>query len=77
MDIEKLTYLEVQEHIKQNPVAILPIGAVEAHGPHLPVGTDNFWQKGWHGRLQKSLVPCCCLLFPTARSGALGMCRPA
>lgn len=23
-------------------VAILPIGAVEAHGPHLPLGTDNF-----------------------------------
>ena len=21
-------------------VAILPLGAVEAHGPHLPVGTD-------------------------------------
>lgn len=22
-------------------VAILPVGAIEAHGPHLPVGTDN------------------------------------
>ncbi|MHC5395707.1 creatininase family protein, partial [Listeria monocytogenes] len=25
---------------KTKPV-ILPIGAVEAHGPHLPLGTDN------------------------------------
>lgn len=25
---------------KTKPV-LLPIGAVEAHGPHLPLGTDN------------------------------------
>ena len=22
------------------PVAVLPVGALEAHGPHLPLGTD-------------------------------------
>lgn len=32
---------EVKKKIAENPVAILPIGAVEAHGPHLPLGTDN------------------------------------
>ncbi|PKR83428.1 creatininase family protein [Heyndrickxia camelliae] len=32
---------EVKEKIKKSLVAILPIGAVEAHGPHLPLGTDN------------------------------------
>jgi creatinine amidohydrolase len=32
---------EVREKIGQKQVAILPIGAVEAHGPHLPLGTDN------------------------------------
>jgi creatinine amidohydrolase len=32
---------EVQDKIKAKKVAILPIGAVEAHGPHLPLGTDN------------------------------------
>lgn len=46
MDMQKLTFLEVQEHIKKNPMAILPIGAVEAHGPHLPVGTDNYLAEG-------------------------------
>lgn len=54
MDMQKLTFLEVQEHIKKNPMAILPIGAVEAHGPHLPVGTDNYLAEGWQGRWQIS-----------------------
>ncbi|MGI2329202.1 creatininase family protein [Planococcus sp. YIM B11945] len=33
---------DVKEKIEKSQVAILPIGAVEAHGPHLPLGTDNF-----------------------------------
>ncbi|MGP4080703.1 creatininase family protein [Pseudalkalibacillus sp. R45] len=33
---------EVKEKISKKKIAILPIGAVEAHGPHLPLGTDNF-----------------------------------
>lgn len=33
---------EVKEKINKSKIAILPIGAVEAHGPHLPLGTDNF-----------------------------------
>lgn len=33
---------EVKDKIEKSKVAILPIGAVEAHGPHLPLGTDNY-----------------------------------
>ncbi|MCM3663691.1 creatininase family protein [Mesobacillus subterraneus] len=33
---------EVKEKIQNRKIAILPIGAVEAHGPHLPLGTDNY-----------------------------------
>ncbi|TWT05503.1 creatininase family protein [Planococcus sp. CPCC 101016] len=33
---------EVKAKIADSQVAILPIGAVEAHGPHLPLGTDNY-----------------------------------
>lgn len=33
---------DVKEKIQNSKVAILPIGAVEAHGPHLPLGTDNY-----------------------------------
>lgn len=32
---------EIKGKIKKCKVAVLPIGAVEAHGPHLPLITDN------------------------------------
>lgn len=32
---------EIKKQINQAKIAILPVGAVEAHGPHLPLGTDN------------------------------------
>lgn len=33
---------DIKEKIEKSKIAILPIGAVEAHGPHLPLGTDNY-----------------------------------
>ncbi len=35
-----MTWEEVQDVDLENAVAILPVGAVEAHGPHLPLTTD-------------------------------------
>lgn len=35
-----LTWEEVRDTDRGGAVAILPVGAVEAHGPHLPLGTD-------------------------------------
>lgn len=35
-----LTWEEVRDLRDDRSVAILPVGAVEAHGPHLPLGTD-------------------------------------
>src|SRR5699024_6576907 len=35
------TSYEIKKNIKESGIAILPVGAVEAHGPHLPLGTDN------------------------------------
>jgi len=36
----QMTWEEVREAPREGAVAILPVGAVEAHGPHLPLGTD-------------------------------------
>ena len=36
----ELTWPEAQERLKQTDVALLPVGAVEQHGPHLPLDTD-------------------------------------
>jgi creatinine amidohydrolase len=39
--ISEMTWTEVDEAMKERPVAILPVGATEAHGPHLPLSTDS------------------------------------
>ena len=39
--ISEMTWTEVDEAMKDRPVALLPVGATEAHGPHLPLSTDT------------------------------------
>lgn len=41
-----MTWEEVAEPRRADSVAILPLGAVEAHGPHLPLGTDVIIAQG-------------------------------
>lgn len=38
---DELTWPEMREAIKSQPVVLLPFGTVEDHGPHLPINTDN------------------------------------
>ncbi|CAN5604760.1 creatininase family protein [soil metagenome] len=38
--LSRLTSPEVHQAISEHPVLLLPIGAIEAHGPHLPIDTD-------------------------------------
>jgi len=39
--MSEMTWTEVDQAMKDRPVALLPVGATEAHGPHLPVSTDS------------------------------------
>ncbi len=39
---EKLTWQEIQAYLKEVDTVILPCGAIEQHGPHLPVDIDYF-----------------------------------
>lgn len=39
--LPRLTTLEIQAMPKKNALLVLPIGAVEQHGPHMPVYTDT------------------------------------
>lgn len=36
----KITQPEAEAILKRSALAILPMGSVEQHGPHLPCGTD-------------------------------------
>jgi creatinine amidohydrolase/Fe(II)-dependent formamide hydrolase-like protein len=51
IDIEKenssflwgqLTWPEAESYLENVDIAILPVGAIEQHGPHLPLDTDSF-----------------------------------
>jgi creatinine amidohydrolase len=39
-DITRLTWMEIRDLEKRNAALVLPVGALEQHGPHLPVVTD-------------------------------------
>jgi creatinine amidohydrolase len=45
---EDLTWPEIEELLRGRPheVALLPVGATEQHGPHLPTGTDTIIARG-------------------------------
>ncbi len=36
----ELTFPEISRYLKQTSILCLPIGAIEQHGPHLPLNTD-------------------------------------
>lgn len=39
-ELASLTWMDVVEVIDADSILLLPIGAIEAHGPHLPLDTD-------------------------------------
>ncbi len=40
--LDEMTGPEVEQALRRSDVLLLPVGATEAHGPHLPLGTDSF-----------------------------------
>jgi creatinine amidohydrolase len=39
--MSEMSWTEVEQVLKERPIALLPVGNTEAHGPHLPVATDT------------------------------------
>ena len=43
---DEMTWEEIRDLDRSSAVVILPVGAIEAHGPHLPLGTDTVIAEG-------------------------------
>jgi creatinine amidohydrolase len=50
-----MTWEEVRDLNPGETVAVLPLGAIEAHGPHLPIGTDTVIARGMVERAEDLL----------------------
>lgn len=60
---EELTWPEIREAAARGLVAVLPVGALEQHGPHLPLATDVL-SASELGRLAVKRVPDEAILLP-------------
>jgi mycofactocin system creatininase family protein len=42
VSLAELTWIEAKQRFSEIDIALLPVGSVEQHGPHLPLDTDSF-----------------------------------
>lgn len=61
-DWDRLTSAELAAAAADDPVAVLPLGAVEQHGPHLPLATDCLIGAGLLDATAGHLPPDCPVL---------------
>ncbi len=54
--LEQMTYPQVERLASRTDIALLPVGPPEAHGPHLPVGTDLIAARELCERAARELV---------------------
>jgi creatinine amidohydrolase len=74
--IEELTAPEIDRLDRNKTLFILPVGVLEEHGPHLPIGTDtylvNFGVEGTAKRLQRNLSDWTIIMLPNLNYGEGG-----
>jgi len=66
LDLHATTSPQAKSAIEAGAVAVLPIGALEQHGPHLPLATDTILAEGVARRIAASLGA---LLLPPVAYG--------
>lgn len=63
-----LAWTDFQNLDPETTIAVLPVGAIEQHGPHLPVGVDAFINEGSVAAAMP-LMPDSVLVLPTTQAG--------
>ena len=41
MFLERISYPEVEAYLRKSQTILLPVGSLENHGKHMPLGTDT------------------------------------
>ena len=41
-NMSEMTYEQVEKLVEQEAIVLFPVGIIEEHGPHLPLGTDIY-----------------------------------
>ena len=40
--LQEMSWVDVRDYLRSSDMVIIPLGATEQHGPHLPLGTDYY-----------------------------------
>ena len=40
--LQEMTWTDIRDYLKNSDMVIIPLGATEQHGPHMPLGTDYY-----------------------------------
>jgi creatinine amidohydrolase len=79
-DLERLSWTEARDVLMLSPVGFLPVGAIEAHGPHLPLDTDVIIARGMAraagAALRQSGIPSLILPAVSYSVSFAGSCFP-
>ncbi|MDP7386715.1 MAG: creatininase family protein, partial [Nitrospinota bacterium] len=45
--LQEITWPEVEAYLKRDDIILLPVGSVEQHAHHMPLGTDSYTAIGF------------------------------
>jgi creatinine amidohydrolase len=55
-DLGNITYVDVQEYLKEKDTILVPMASFEQHGPHLPIYTDTITAVEVAGRVSEMIA---------------------
>jgi len=75
MEALKVNYVQLRRATADG-VAVIPMGSLEAHGPHLPCGADSLIVEGIVARAVDASDPKRVVVLPTVRYSVVEWARP-
>ena len=51
--LQEMSWFDVQQYLQSGDMVIIPLGATEQHGPHMPLGTDFYESLGMSKKISQ------------------------